>query len=224
MKTLHSSILCLVALLLLTPLLRAQDLSKYRHFTVGMSLTKLLERTDQKMTDVKMIHNRPALIQELTWWPPNVPGTSLRPDSVEQILFSFCNGELYKISVTYDRPSTEGLTEADMVKSISAKYGPATIVAPEIDSATSDRYNSKQKPVASWEDAQYSFSLVRSSFGDALGLVAFSKRVNAQAELAIVEALKLDEQEGPKRDAERQKKQMDDLEMVRQKNQKSFRP
>ena len=224
MKTLHSSILCLVALLLLTPLLRAQDLSKYRHFTVGMSLTKLLERTDQKMTDVKIIHNRPALIQELTWWPPNVPGTSLRPDSVEQILFSFCNGELYKISVTYDRPSTEGLTEADMVKSISAKYGPATIVAPEIDSATSDRYNSKQKPVASWEDAQYSFSLVRSSFGDALGLVAFSKRVNAQAELAIVEALKLDEQEGPKRDAERQKKQMDDLEIVRQKNQKSFRP
>ena len=224
MKTLHSSILCLVALLLLTPLLRSQDLSKYRHFTVGMSLTKLLERTDQKMTDVKMIHNRPALIQELTWWPPNVPGTSLRSDSVEQILFSFCNGELYKISVTYDRPSTEGLTEADMVKSISAKYGPATIVAPEIDSATSDRYNSKQKPVASWEDAQYSFSLVRSSFGDALGLVAFSKRVNAQAELAIAEALKLDEQEGPKRDAELQKKQMDDLEMVRQKNQKSFRP
>jgi len=224
MKTLHSSILCLVALLLLTPLLRAQDLSKYRHFTVGMSLTKLLERTDQKMTDVKMIHGRPALIQQLTWWPPDVPGTSVRADSVEQMLFSFYNGELYKISVTYDRPSTEGLTEADMVKSISARYGPATIVAPEVDSATSDRYNSKQKPVASWEDAQYSFSLVRSSFGDALGLVAFSKRVNAQAELAIVEALKLDEQEGPKRDAERQKKQMDDLEIVRQKNQKSFRP
>jgi hypothetical protein len=224
MKTLHSAILCLVALLLLTPLLRAQDLSKYRHFTVGMSLTKLLERTDQKMTDVKMIHNRPALIQELTWWPPNVRGTSLRPDSVEQILFSFCNGELYKISVTYDRPSTEGLTEADMVKSISAKYGPATIVAPEIDAAPNERYNSNQKPVASWEDAQYSFSLVRSSFSDVLGLVVFSKQVNAQAELAIAEAARLDEQEGPKREAERQKKQTDDLEVARQKNQKSFRP
>src|SRR6266487_6761308 len=224
MKTLRSSILCLVVLLLMAPLLRAQDLSKYRHFTLGMSLTKLLERTDQKMSDVKMIHSRPALIQELTWWPPNVPGASLRSEGVEQILFSFYNGELYKISVTYDRPSTEGLTEADMVKSISAKYGPATIVAPEIDSATSDRYNSKRKPVASWEDAQYSFSLVRSSFNDVLGLVAFSKRVNAQAELAIAEAVTLDEQEGPKREAERQKKQMDDLEVARQKNQKSFRP
>jgi hypothetical protein len=111
-----------------------------------------------------------------------------------------------------------------MVKSISAKYGPATIVAPEIDSATSDRYNSNQKPVASWEDAQYSFSLVRSSFSDVLGLVVFSKQVNAQAELAIAEAARLDEQEGPKREAERQKKQTDDLEVARQKNQKSFRP
>ena len=224
MKVLRSSILCLVVLLLMAPLLPAQDLSKYRHFTLGMSLTKLLERTDQKMSDVNMIHGRPALIQELTWWPPNVPGTSVRSESVQQILFSFYNNELYKISVTYHRPSTEGLTEADMVKSISAKYGPATIVAPEIDSATNNRYNSKQKPVAFWEDAQYSFNLVRSSFSDVFGLVVFSKRVNAQAELAIAEALKLDEQEGPKREAERQKKQMDDLEVARQKNQKSFRP
>jgi hypothetical protein len=224
MKTLRSSILCLVVLLLTVPLLRAQDLSKYRHFTLGMSLTKLLERTEQQMKDVKMIHGRPALIQELTWWPPNAPGTSVRTESVERILFSFCDGELYKISVTYDRTSTEGLTESDMVKSISAKYGPATIVGPEIDSATFDRYSSKEKPVASWEDAQYSFNLVRSSFSDVLGLVVFSKQVNAQAELAIAEAARLDEQEGPKREAERQKKQTDDLEVARQKNQKSFRP
>jgi hypothetical protein len=224
MKTLRSSILCLVVLLLVAPLLRAQDLSKYRHFTLGMNLTNLLERTEQKLTDVKTIHGRPALIQELTWWPPNVPGTSVRSDGVEQILFSFYNSELYKISVTYDRSSTEGLTEADMVKSISVKYGPATIVAPELDSVTDGRYNPKQEPVASWEDAQYSLSLVRSSYNDVLGLVAFSKRANAQAELAIAEAVKLDEQEGPKKEAERQKKQVDDLEVARQKNQKSFRP
>ena len=224
MKTLRSLILYLVVLFLMAPLLRAQDLSKYRHFTLGMNLTNLLERTEQKMTDVKTIHGRPALIQELTWWPPNVSGTSLRSDSVEQILFSFYNGELFKISVTYDRTSTEGLTEADMVKAISAKYGPATIAAPEIESAINDRYDAKQKPVASWEDAQYSSSLVRSSFNDVLGLVVFSKRANAQAELAIAEAVKVDEQEGPKRETERQKKQVDDLEVARQKNQKSFRP
>jgi hypothetical protein len=218
------SILCFVVLLLAAPLLRAQDLSKYRHFTLGMSLTRVLERTDQKMADVKVIHGRPALVQELNWWPPNVPGTSSQSDTVEQILFSFYNAELYKISVTYDQTSTEGLTPEDMVKSISAKYGPATNVVLEIDSAKNDRYDVRQKPVASWEDTQYSFNLVRSSFSEQLGLIIYSKRVNAEAALAIVEAAKLDEREGPQREAERQKKQLDDLEVARQKNQKSFRP
>ncbi len=224
MKTMRCSILCFVALLLTAPLLWAQDLSKYRHFTLGMSLTRVLERTDQEMADVNAIHGRPALIQELTWWPPNIPGTSYRSDTVEQILFSFYNGELYKISVTYDRTSTEGLTAEDMVKSISTKYGPATNVVVEIDSAKDDRYEVRQKPVASWEDAQYSFNLVRSSFTDHLGLIIYSKRVNAEAELAIVEAVKLEEQKGPQREAERQKKRTDDLEVARQKNQKIFRP
>jgi hypothetical protein len=224
MKTMRSSILCFIALFLTAPLLHAQDLSKYRHFTLGMSLTRLLERTDQKMADVKPIHGRPAVVQELNWWPPNVPGNSLQSDSVEQILFSFYNGELYKISVTYDQNSTAGLTAEDMVKSISAKYGPPTYVALAIDSATNDRYDVTQKPVASWADAQYSFNLVRSSFSDHLGLIIYSKRVNTEAELAIVEAVKLDAQEGPQREAERQKKQTDDLEAARQKNRKIFHP
>ncbi len=224
MKTLRSSILCFVVLLFAAPLLRGQDLSKYRHFTLGMSLTRVLERIDQKIVDVKVIHGRSALIQEVNWWPPNTPGASFRSDTVEQTLLSFYNGELYKISVTYDQNSTEGLTADDMVTSISAKYGPPTNVVLEIDSVKNDPYGTERKPVASWEDAQYSFKLVRSSFTDRFGLVICSKRVNAEAELAIAEAVKLEEQEGPKREAERQKKQTDDLQVARQKNQKSFRP
>jgi hypothetical protein len=224
MKTMRSSILCLVVLLLAAPLLRAQDLSKYRHFTLGMNLTTLLERTGQKTADVKMIHGRPALIQTLTWWPPNIPGTSLRSDSVEQILFSFYSGKLYKISVTYDSSSTAGLTEGDMVRAISAKYGPATIVPPEIGVGADTAYDTKQKLVASWEDAQYSLNLVRSSFTDGSGFTIYSKRVNAAAELATAQAVELDKEEAPQREAERQKKQSDDLETARQKNRKTFRP
>jgi hypothetical protein len=185
-----------------------------------MSLTRVLERTDKKMADVNVIHSRPALIQELKWWPPNLTGTPLRPDAIEQMLFSFYNGELYKMSVTYDRSSTEGLTDEDMVKSISAKYGPATYVALAIDFTANER----QQPVASWEDSQYSFNLVRSSFTGGFELVIYSKKVNAEAELALAEAVKLDKQEGPQREAERQKKETDALEVMRQKNQKSFRP
>jgi hypothetical protein len=224
MKTIRSSILCFAVLLLAAPLLRAQDFSKYRNFSFGMSLTTVLKHTDQKLVDVKLIHARPAMIQELTWWPPSLPGNSFQADPVEQILFSFYNGELYKISVTYDRTSTEGLTADDMVKSISEKYGPATSVALAIDTLKNDRFDVKPAPVASWEDAQYSFNLVRSSYADRLGLIIYSRRVNDEAGLAIAEAVKLEAQEGPQREAARQKKETDNLEVARQKNQKTFRP
>ena len=224
MKTMRTSMLCLGALLLAAPMLRAQDFSKYRGFSLGTSLATVLKHTDKKPTDVNVTHGGPPLFQEVTWWPPNIPGTSFRADSVEQILFSFYNGELYKITVTYDQTSTEGLTSQDMVKSIAESYGPATTVAPEIDSTTIERYDVKQKPVASWEDSQYSFNLVRSPFTDRFGLVIYSKRVSAEAELAIVEAVRLDKEDGPKKEAERLKKVTEDLEAARQKNQKKFRP
>lgn len=217
MKTIRVSSFCLAVLLLTAPMLRAQKFSKYRSFSLGTNLATVLRNTDQKLADVKVIHTRPALIQELTWWPASLP---LRPDAVEQMLFSFYNGELYKMSVTYDQRSTEGLTNEDMVKSIAAKYGPATYVALAIDFTANER----QQPVASWEDSQYSFNLVRSSFTGGFQLVIYSKKVNAEAELALAEAVKLDKQEAPQREAERLKKETDALEVTRQKNQKSFRP
>ncbi len=224
MKTIRNSILCLSALFLTASLLHGQGLSKYRGFSIGTSLANVLKLSDQKLADVKTIHARPMLIQELTWWPPSTPGRSSRPDSVEQILFSFSNGELYKISVTYDHSSTEGLTAGDIVKSISAEYGPATSIESEIDPVMNTQYNMKESSLASWQDSQYSFDLVRTSFPNRFGLVICSKRVNAEAELAIAEALKLEEQERPEMEANQLKKDADDLEAVRQKNQKAFHP
>jgi hypothetical protein len=205
-------------------MLHAQDLFKYRGFSIGTSLANVLKLSDQKLADVKTIHARPMLVQELTWWPPNLSGRSSQPDNVEQILFSFSNGELYKISVTYDRSSTEGLTTADMVKSISAQYGPATGVESEIDPAMNALYNMKQVSLASWQDSQYSFDLVRTPLSGHFGLVIYSKRVNAEAETGIAQGVKLEEQERPDREADQKKKEADDLGAARQKNQKAFRP
>jgi hypothetical protein len=224
MKTLRNSILCLGLFLLASPILRAQDFSKYRGFSLGSSMAAMLKQTDRKPADVKVIHARPTLIQELTWWPPAVPGASYHSDSVEQMLFSFCNGELYKISVNYDTASTQGLTTSDMVKSISEKYGPATALETAPDSALTDRYSNSEKAVASWEDSQYFFKLVRSAFTNHFGLIIFSKKVNAEAEIAIADAVTLEKQEKPQRDADLKKKEADDLEAERLKNQKTFRP
>ena len=224
MKTLRNSIFWLGVVLLASPILRAQDFSKYRGFSLGTSMATVLKQTERRPVDVKVIHARPALIQELTWWPPAVPGTSYRADSVEQMLFSFCDGELYKISVTYDSTSTQGLTAEDMVKSISAKYGPAMVLEPAPDSVLTDAFNSSDKTVASWEDSQYFFKLVRSPFTDRFGLILSSKRVNAQAELAITDAVTMEKQEKPQRDADLKEKEAADLEAERLKNQKAFRP
>lgn len=224
MKILKCSVLFVALLLFAAPMLRSQDYSEYRGFSLGATLTNILKQTEQKLADVNVTHNGPALLQEVTWWPPNVPGASYLSDSVEQILFSFHKGTLYKMSVTYDQASTEGLTSADMVKSISAKYGPTTSIAAVFDSASKNDYDAKGRLVASWENAQYSFNLVRSSFTDRFGLIIYSKAANAQAELALVEALILEKQNAPKTAAARDKKQSDDLELARQKNQKTFRP
>jgi hypothetical protein len=223
MKMLRLLLACLAIMLLAVPTLLGQDLSKYRAFSLGTSLTTILKYTDLKVEEVKLIGSQPALIQELVWWPPNPPGTPFKSDTVEQIHFSFCNAELYKISVTYDRTSTEGLTAEDMVKSISAKYGPPATVVPAVDSAMRERSDARL-PIASWEDSQYSVNLARSSFSGDFDLLIYSKRVNAEAELALAAAAKLEKQDAPQKEADRQKKEIDDLELTREKNQKSFRP
>ena len=224
MKSLRVSLTFLALFFVAVPTLRAQDLSKYRVFSLGTSLTTVLKQTDQRAEEVKLINARPALIQELTWWPPSLSGMPYRPDTVEQIHFSFCNAELYKIAVTYDRSSTEGLTHEDMVKSLSAKYGPPSTVAPPSESAKHEPIDPHAEPIASWEDSQTFVNLVRSSFSGDFDLVITSKSLNAEAELAIVESAKLDKQQEPQREADRQKKEIDDLELTRLKNQKSFRP
>ncbi|MGB7439348.1 MAG: hypothetical protein WBR26_18105 [Candidatus Acidiferrum sp.] len=224
MKTIRSSILCLGALLFTASLLHGQDLSKYRGFSIGASLSNVLRLSERSLADVRTIHTEPMLIQELTWWPASIPGRSSQPDNVEQILLSFSNGELYKISVTYDRTSTEGLTAPDMVKSISVKYGPATGVQSEIDPAMDALYDTKEGPLASWQNSQYAFDLVRPSFSDVFGVVIYSKQVNAEVQVATAEAVKLEEQQRPEKEADAKKKEAGDLEATREKNQKSFRP
>ena len=87
-----------------------------------------------------------------------------------------------------------------------------------------DGFTNSDKGVATWEDPQFFFKLVRSSFTKRFGLILFSKRLNAQAELAVTDALTLETQEKPQRDADLKKKAADDLEAERLKNQKAFRP
>jgi len=63
MKSLRVSLTFLTLFFVGVPTLRAQDLSKYRVFSLGTSLTTVLKHTDERPEEIKLINARPALIQ-----------------------------------------------------------------------------------------------------------------------------------------------------------------
>jgi hypothetical protein len=208
------------------PLMRAQDLSSYRPFQFGADLLSVAKQTGMTPSDVKTIHQRPALIQELEWPLQHALGSSpLPPDPVKELFFSFYNGKLFRIVVNYDRHQTEGLTDEDMIGAISEKYGTATRpAAKKITFSSSEVYNDSEKVIANWEDAQYSFNLFRSSYEPTFGMVAFSKPLDALARAAVVKAIRLDEQEAPQRLKAQAQESRVALEKVRLLNKPTFRP
>lgn len=224
MKMMRSVGIPLVMILLSAPLVRGQDLSKYRDFTLGMSLPELSSQVDLRPLQTKLIQKHPAVIQELTCWPGGFSAYSRQTDSVGQIFFSFYNGELFRILVTYDPDATHGLTAEDMVQAISTKYGTPTRPVGEISFPTNELYRSTEKVIARWEDSRYSINLVRSRFLNSFALFMFSKRLDAQVEAAIAKSIELEVQEEPQKEIDRQKKETDGLEAARQKNRKIFRP
>ena len=211
------------------PAMGAPDLSRYRGFQFGERLPAVAKQAGLDVSDAKLIHARPAVIQELEWGIWLSSGFSPQTDPVRTILFSFYNGELFRILVSYDRAETKGLTTEDMTEAISAEYGTATKPANiEIAFSSTQVYNDSEAIIARWEDPQYSFNLFRSSFQPTFGMIAFSKRLDALARTATAEAIRLDAVEAPQREIQRQhqedEKNRESLEKARQANQLNFRP
>ena len=208
------------------PLINAPDLSRYREFQLGMNLLVVAKQADMEPSEARVIHQRPAVIQELEW---RLRRSSPQADPVSEVLFSFYSGELFRMVVNYDRYRTEGLTDEDMVEAISTQYGtPTRPDAKIILFSSSQVYNDSEKVIARWEDSQYSFNLFRSSYQPTFGMLVFSKRLDRLAQAAIAEAIRLDEQQAPQREAERQKKQDEESRAAQVKarlvNKVAFRP
>jgi hypothetical protein len=212
MTRIRTSVFTMIGVAFLAPLLFAQDLSKYRAFQFGASLPAVAKQARMKTADARTTHLRPALIQELEWQALYVD--SRQPaDSVQNILFSFYNGELFRMVVTYDRERTEGLLAEDIIKALSAQYGVATKPGVELILASTYIPNEGEKiitersvkVIARWENNQYSYDLIQSHPTAPFGLVIYAKRLDALARTAVGEAIRLDQQEAPQRESERQK-------------------
>ena len=202
------------------------DLSKYRNFELGTDLSTVAGQMAANPSQAKVIHRRPALIQELEWRPQPL-GSSSQTEPAKEVVFSFYDGKLFRIVVGYDRYETEGLTADDFVDAISATYGPGARPAAPVKVAPGS-YGEQEEILAQWQDSQYRFDLIRSSYGPTFRLVGVMKRLEAPAQAATLEAKRLDDQEAPQRDAARiaieELAAKTKLEKTRLVNKPKFRP
>lgn len=222
-SALSFSFLCL---LLAVPSLPAADLSSYRGFRFGMSVAQATEQAGMKVTDGKTVHQQPALIQALDFQPNLFHASTAKGDPVSEITLTFYNGELYRMAVVYDRYKVDGMTPEDLIQGLSAAYGTPT--TPTAVIAYHSYYGEAAPVLARWEDSQYSYNLIRSDDRSSFALVLYSKRLDAEAQPAIVEALRLEAIAAPEKEAERAKKQADDRQALQEKSRLSniagFRP
>ena len=233
MTTLHARSLAVSICALLfgvSHLASAQELSRYRDVAFGSSVSAVLAITAANAADVKLVHQRPALIRELTWRPQYAPGRTFgRSEAAREVTFRFYDDELFSIIVLYDARLVEGLTNADIIAAVSGVYGPAMLSLPPQPraAATSGSINNTTA-IARWQSPDYEFTLMREAYPATFRLLGVSKRLEMAARAAEIEARRLDQQEAPRRlaeqaaaDAERQKAA---AEKTRTTNKGEFRP
>ena len=222
--------ICVVGLVCSTDALLGQGVSQYRNFELGSTLASVAMRAHLTSSDAKTIHQRPAVLQDLEWRPPQwIPdATAPSTDPVQQVLFSFYNDQLFQIVVDYRHDRTEGMTAADITEAISAVYGPpllrtsgATGVASHVDIESGSR-------LARWGDAEHAVVLYQTSSYGAFRLVVTDTRLETLARKAAVQAQRLDDQEAPQREIARLQKERDDglaaAAQARAANKSGFRP
>jgi len=200
---LHTSLVAVI--LLAAASVEAADLGLYREFRLGTSVADVIARTGTSERDVKTIHERPAMLQELSWRPPYVSTRGVERDAVAGIVFSFVDNQLFKMAVDYDRSRTEGLTKDDLIAVLTELYGPRS--TRPVPAAARSTYESLDTPtvLARWMDAETVAALQQSEYGGGFGLVIVSVPLEAQARKAQATAATLDAREAPARDAARAK-------------------
>jgi len=203
----------------------AQDLSRYRGYVLDSSLESVVAAGGGRAADAKTLHERPAKIQELEWRAPYVSSRDQMADPVRGAVFSFYDDALYQVVVSYDRDRTNGLTNSDLIQSLTAVYGepvprPARTRPPGALADTA--------VVAQWESRDSSVTLLRDAYAAEFQLVVLSKALSARARNAVREAERLDTIEAPRRELEQRKKETADAaaarDTLRTTNKEAFRP
>ncbi len=145
------------------------------------------------------------------------------------VLFSFADDQLYQIVVTYDRDRTEGLTNDDVIESVSATYGvPPLLQGRTAGGVLPAATTTEAAVVARWDDGDSLLTLTRGTYPPEFQLILISKTSNGRARSAIKEALRLETLAAPQRELDLRNKNVADAQVASQKaraaNKPAFRP
>src|SRR4030095_3843956 len=85
---------CLFLLTVAAAPARAEDAGKYREFTLGSTVASVLELTGSRPSELRTVHERPSVLQELVWRPRYSAGRELPDvDPLNDIVFTFSNDQ-----------------------------------------------------------------------------------------------------------------------------------
>ena len=166
-----------VVLVFTSQLGSAQDLSRYRVYVLESSLESVVAASGARAADAKTLHERPAKIQQLEWRAPYASSGGEMADPVRGAVFAFYNDALYQVVVSYDRDRTNGLTNSDIIESLTALYGD-----PVLKSARNRPPAALPDTVvlAQWDSPASSLTLVRDAYSTEFQLVLMSKALSTR--------------------------------------------
>jgi hypothetical protein len=207
----------------------AQQPVRYREFLMGSNLASVIKITGASPSSAKIIHARPAIMQDLEWRPRYYSGGAAPlTDPVDVMLFKFYDDQLFMVVSDYDRRRTEGMSPEDMIAAISATYGPVSQVPSRHLGTPTVQYGFPDTPLAVWGTDEYSVTLMRVTYPQAFRLVVAHTRLENLARTATAAAVRLNTDEAPQREIARQKKEADASAAAQEKakteNKAQFKP
>ena len=202
-------------------------LSRYRGVTLGDPVQVVVDQLKVTSSDVKVVHERPTLIQRITWRPRRlVSGTIVEPDALGEMVLTFHLERLASIALSYDLDRTKGLTDADLLEAFTSAYGTSILVPTPTRTTVASR--AEPEIMGRWDDAETLVLLWRESSTNRIKLTLTSIATDRAMQEAIADGLRLEASEAPARDLARRATEDAALrardEKVRSDNKTTFKP
>ena len=223
-RMLASSFVVVAIVTSAAPLHASPLFSHYRGVTLGDSLATVMTELKAEAASVKVLHEVPSVIQELTWRPQRyISGVAVTADPLAEIVLTFHVGQLVRIAAIYDRDRIHGLTDADLHELVGAVYGVALLPSRDIAAnPAADR-----GIIGSWGDENTQVVLWAEQYPRRSGLTITSTAAARMDEAAAI-GVGLDAAQAPQRkralEAAAAAAMVDREALIRAQNKARFKP